>query len=757
MNIKKRNLVFFAFLFSMGSSSQDISDFDLSQLTPEQIGIVTDALSNQSIDYVDSEDPIEVNESIVMNETPTDSNKLEGEKFGYDFFTSMPTSLSAVGDLPLPNDYKISLKDQFTIILSGSKNAVFDLSVKLDGSILFPELGAIRVEGLTFGEVSEKLSKKVEQSYVGVDIDVSLKKLSAKKITIVGAVKIPGTYLVNPFSTITGALAYSGGISEIGTLRNIKLIRIDGSVFNFDLYDLLINGDRSKDLTIEAGDTILIGPASQFVEIRGQVRRPATYEVLSNETINDLVDFSLGFTEISNKSNISIETLNLESSSVIIRTIDNLNQELENVISVQVFGYVSEKNSDIRVIGAVEEPGLYDIEKYQTLENLINDLNFIDEYPWLGVLEQFDSDNYIKTIKLFNLVDEETYKNINLLPNSKLIISNIDQRTYPEASEETIKTISDYSLEIIHRGIPYSLPVYGKYKVETFVNFLGLDMTDVNKEATYISPLENIVLNMDYREMIFEAQKFHNVSFRSPINDLIKVSISGSVEFPGEYTLSSNTTLQELYNLVGNFKKEAYEDGIVFFRSSIREQQLQAIEKSQSEIENVLLSNMIEGNDTIDVQLLNSLSSQINPENLGRISGNYSRNSYEAMETILYDGDEIIIPTNPNTISILGEVLNPISIAYQKNLSVQDVVEMSGGFQESADRSRVYIIKANGIVVSSSRNIFKGKVTLLPGDTVVVPRKLVIESQGLQLLLPLTNLLSNLAFSAAAIDNLSNN
>ena len=237
MNIKKRNLVFFAFLFSMGSSGQDISDFDLSQLTPEQIGIVTDALSNQSIDYVDSEDPIEVNESIVMNETPTDSNKLEGEKFGYDFFTSMPTSLSAVGDLPLPNDYKISLKDQFTIILSGSKNAVFDLSVKLDGSILFPELGAIRVEGLTFGEVSEKLSKKVEQSYVGVDIDVSLKKLSAKKITIVGAVKIPGTYLVNPFSTITGALAYSGGISEIGTLRNIKLIRIDGSVFNFDLYD----------------------------------------------------------------------------------------------------------------------------------------------------------------------------------------------------------------------------------------------------------------------------------------------------------------------------------------------------------------------------------------------------------------------------------------------------------------------------------------------------------------------------------------
>ena len=152
----------------------------------------------------------------------------------------MPTSLTAVGDLPLPNDYKISLRDQFSVILSGSKDTVFNLNVKLDGTILFPEIGSVSVVGLTLKEVKDKLSRMIDQSYIGVSIDISLQNLSAKKITIVGAVNTPGTYLVNPFSTITSALAYSGGIAEIGSLREIKLIRNNGEIFLFDLYDLLL-------------------------------------------------------------------------------------------------------------------------------------------------------------------------------------------------------------------------------------------------------------------------------------------------------------------------------------------------------------------------------------------------------------------------------------------------------------------------------------------------------------------------------------
>ena len=246
--------------FSILSEAQEV-DLDLiSQLSPSELEAVMEALENQNIVNDELQGPIEIEESLKENiETEEESVT---NKYGYDFFSSMPTSLSAVGDLPLPNDYKISLKDQFRVILSGSKDQIFNLNVNLDGTVLFPELGSVSVAGLTLQEVKNRLSNMVNQSYIGVNIDISLQNLSAKKITIVGAVETPGTYLVNPFSTITGALAYSGGISEIGSLRDIKLIRNDGTSFSFDLYDLLIRGDRSNDVTIEAGDTILINPAS---------------------------------------------------------------------------------------------------------------------------------------------------------------------------------------------------------------------------------------------------------------------------------------------------------------------------------------------------------------------------------------------------------------------------------------------------------------------------------------------------------------
>ena len=236
MKYLKKYLFLIIVFYSYQSIGQDIvNEAIISSLSPDQINKAKDLYEEKSSSNILLDDnSSEISESLIDNNSGGDANIINGKKYGYDFFDSMPTSLVAVGDLPLPNDYKISLKDQFTIVLSGSKDDVFNLSVKLDGTILFPELGAVSVVGLTFGEVKEKLSQMIAKSYIGVNIGISLRNLSAKKITIVGAVKTPGTYLVNPFSTITGALAYSGGISEIGSLRKIKLIRNNGEVLSFD-------------------------------------------------------------------------------------------------------------------------------------------------------------------------------------------------------------------------------------------------------------------------------------------------------------------------------------------------------------------------------------------------------------------------------------------------------------------------------------------------------------------------------------------
>ena len=754
-NFKKYSFAIFS-IFPLFINGQAIDESILSQLSPDQIEMVKDVYASSNSPDIIIEELPPIDESLINKKLVSDANNIPGKKYGYDFFLSMPTSLSAVGDLPLPNDYKISLRDQFIVILSGTKDSIFNLDVNLDGTILFPELGSISVAGLSFQEVKEKLTKLIEQSYIGVTIDISLQNLSAKKITIVGAVKTPGTYLVNPFTTITGALAYSGGISEIGSLRDIKLIRNNTEIFSFDLYDLLIKGDRSNDITIEAGDTLLIRAANQFVEIEGAVKRPAIYEVLEGETFSNLVDFALGFNQTANKSNISASFLNLDAAKITKKNIKDLDESLENALSVQVFNYVNEEIANVQVLGAIDQPGFYDLSDYTDLKDLIDDLVFIDTYPWLAVLEQFDENKLITSSILFSLDDPTTYNSIKLLPNSKIYFADLETRSF-DVNTMSRSLINDYSLTLNHKEESSKLPVYGRYSVSSFIDYLGLDMSDVSEIATYISPLESIVINEDYKNMEYVAQKYNTVSFRSPENDLITVSVVGAVEFPGSYTLNDDATIEDLYQLIGKFKSQAYLEGIILTREVIRERQLKAIQKSREDLNKALLISSQKGEIIGDINIIRALSETIDPENLGRLAGDFSPNSRGSIDTVLFDGDKIIIPKNPNAINVLGEVLNPVAFEYSKNMSLGAAINMAGGYQQYADKRRVYVIRASGIVEKSRRNIFAGSISLNPGDTIVVPRKIITDNPGIDALVPVTQILSDIAFSAVALENLSNN
>ena len=754
-NFKKYSFAFFS-IFSLFVNSQAIDESILSQLSPDQIERAKSIYASSNSTDTEIEELPVVNESLVNKKSVGDANNIPGKKYGYDFFLSMPTSLTAVGDLPLPNDYKISLRDQFTVILTGSKDAIFNLNVKLDGTILFPELGSISVAGLTFQEVKDKLTKLIDKSYIGVTIDISLQNLSAKKITIVGAVKTPGTYLVNPFTTITGALAYSGGISEIGSLRDIKLIRNNTEIFSFDLYDLLIKGDRSNDITIQAGDTLLINAADQFVEIRGAVKRPAIYEVLEGETFSNLVDFALGFNQTANISNISASFLDLAEAKITKKNIMGLDESLANTLSVQVFSYVNEKIANVQVLGSIDQPGFYDLSDYEDLKDLIDNLEFVDVYPWLAVLEQFDENQLISSSILFNLDDPTTYDSIELLPNSRIYFADLETRSF-DVNAMSRSLIRDYSLVINHKQKSLTLPVFGRFSVSSFIDYLGLDMSDVSEIATYVSPLESIVINDDYREMDFVAQKYNTVSFKSPENDLITVSVNGAVEFPGSYTLNDDATIEDLYQLIGSFKSQAYLDGIILTRESIRKRQIKAIQKSKEDLNKALLISSQNSETISDINIIRALSESIDPENLGRLAGDFSPNSGASINTVLFDGDKIIVPKNPNAINIVGEVLNPVAFEYSKDMNISTAIRMAGGYQQYADKRRVYVIRASGIVDKSRRNIFVGNISLNPGDTIVVPRKVITDNPVIDALAPVTQILSDIAFSAAALENLSNN
>ena len=749
--------------FSSHGYGQEIDSSVMQNLSQEQIAIAKEFLDKDNIQAPIEEDSSEVGEESLRNNDECEGKNCELDKtpfasykkFGYDFISTSPTSIVATGDLPLPNEYKISLGDVISVVLSGSKKTMFDMRAQLDGTVFFPELGSISVAGESFQDVKNKLNNLIEQSYIGVSIDLSLKNLSAKKITIVGAVNNPGTYLVNPFTTISNSLAYSGGIQEIGSLRNIRLIRSNGDNFSFDLYDLLINGDRTNDITIESGDVILVGPATKFVNIDGMVVRPGLYEITENEDLSDLINYAMGFKGGANIEKITLDKLDSQSLTLTKVITKDISYNLKDIVQVQIYSYKNDISSSINVSGAVEQPGFYNLEDYDDLEQLIDALNFVDVYPWLAVLEQFDEDNLVKYSTLFSLKDPSTYRSIKLLPNSRVYFADMQSRNF-NVSSMTANLIRDYDLTIYHKQGAFSLPVYGRYSVQSFIDYLGLDMSDVSDEATYISPLENIVIKDNYKNMQFSAQKYNTVTFRSPINDLISVSIRGAIDYPGTYALQSNTTLQQLYGMIGSFKDEAFFEGIIFTRRSIRDRQLSSIQKSKEDLNRAILTSRQKGENIGDISVISALSESIEPENLGRIAGDFAPMSTSSQNTILADGDTIIIPINPNAISVLGEVLNPIAFEYSKKISVRSAIDNAGGYKDYAAKRKVYVIKANGMVKKVNRNIFAKNVTLEPGDSIIVPRKIITNNPGVAALIPITTILSDLAFSAAALETLSN-
>lgn len=754
-NLVKSFLVPFVVFISFHGYSQEIDASIIQNLSPEQIAKAQEALKSNNLATQTEQDSSNKEETLKSN-IEDENSILDNSKFGYNFISSSPTSIIATGDLPLPNEYQISLGDVIGVVLSGSKEQIFDMKVQLDGTVQFPELGSVSVAGESFQDIKNKFQNLIEQSYIGVSIDLSLKDLSAKKITIVGAVNNPGTYLVNPFTTISNSLAYSGGIQPIGSLRNIRLLRSNGDSFTFDLYKLLIDGDRTNDITIESGDVIVVDAANQFINITGMVKRPGTYEIIPGEDLSDILKFALGFSGGANTNKITLDKLDLENSSIIKIITNNTSYSLKDILSVNVFSYQNDNSSNIYVDGAVEEPGYYRLEEYEYLEGLIADLSFIDVYPWLAVLEQFDEDNMIKSTILFNLNDPNTFRSIKLLPNSRIFFADIDSREYAEVSNMAKGLIADYDLRINHKQGTYSLPVFGRFDVKSFINYLGLDMSDVENVATYISPLDNIVVTDDYENMQFIAKKYHTVSFRSPVNDLIRVTISGAVDFPGTYTMNANSVVNDLYGLVGDFKTEAFLEGIIFTRESVRNRQQQSINKSKEDLNKAILNSSQMVQNLGDINVIRALSETIEPENLGRIAGNFSPQSTTSINTILLDGDSLFVPRNPNTINVLGEVLNPIAFEYDKKITIRSAIENAGGYQEYADERRVYVIKANGLIEKANRNIFARNVRLEPGDAIVVPRKVITNNPAIEALLPLTQILSDLAFSAAAIESLSN-
>ena len=215
--------------------------------------------------------------SLPRKEETDEKPKLKS--FGYDLFSGQPDSFSPVSDIPPPDSYVLGPGDNLVVQLYGKENNSYILIVNREGQVQFPEIGPITLAGLTFNDARALLVDAVQQHMIGVKASITMGTLRSIRIFVLGEALHPGSYTVSSLSTMTNALFTSGGVSEIGSLRNIQLKRRGKLITTLDLYDLLLNGDTSKDARLLPGDVIFIPSIGATAGVSGEVRRPAIYEL----------------------------------------------------------------------------------------------------------------------------------------------------------------------------------------------------------------------------------------------------------------------------------------------------------------------------------------------------------------------------------------------------------------------------------------------------------------------------------------------
>ncbi len=753
------------FLLSFTTFSQEITSQQLEYLknNPE----ILENLSNGDVGNPESK--IEGNDSSldIENESTEIKEIEESEVFGFDFITKTPKSISSTSDLPVPNDYMLSLGDELKIILTGGKREVFNLTVGLDGTILFPELGSVTVFGESISEVRIKIENLIDLSYVGTEVSVSIEKLAARKINIIGAIENPGTYIVNPFSTITSSLGYSGGFKDYSSLRNIKLLR-EGKEISFDLYDLLIFGDRGKDISIQPGDTIKVEGSSSFISIEGAVIRPLVYEYSKNDTYEDLISFALGMTIDADKNNIYVtEISNGLKRTKKINLSDKVSDSFLEKLYVGSNVYVSDNNVFVDGYGVSKGFINSDISEF---EELISKLQFSSEiYPFYAVYEFETLKGLSKSKVAFSIADPETYKDFQLHSNSKIYFfdrdfiirlsefylndMNMEEINFEEDDNYLLNVpITSEFIQYKSPSIDLSLPVKGKITAKTLHEYFGVSEKISIENVAVITQIDSF---SDSYTKILDSDETVAITLPKVQTDLITISINGQILNPGVYKLPATTTLDELYILAGGLMENSFENGIFFSRVSVRENQERAIVEARTVLVDSLLQKSTTSEKAIgDISAIIELADNLEPT--GRITGNFYPNTEFSKTFILSDGDTIFIPSRTNEVTVEGEVLNSTSFLYNVDMSLVEYIDAAGGYSTYADKSAVFIIRANGTALKANKNIFSGNnLVIEKGDTIVVPRDLD-QIEGLPLVQAATEIISNIAFSAASLNAITN-
>ncbi len=687
----------------------------------------------------------------------------EKEIWGHSIFSNKNLSFEPSMNLPTPQNYRLGPGDEVIIDIWGvSQNTIREV-ISPDGNIMVEGVGPVYLNGLTIQAADRHIKRELSQIYFGLDKDdsgsnikLTLGQARSIQVNVLGEVENPGTYMLSSFATVFNALYMAGGVTEIGSMRDVRLYRNNREVAKIDFYDYLQNGILSDDIRLYDNDVVMVLPHSMLVNISGRVRRPMYYEMKDGESISTLLDYAGGLESDAYRNDIRV--IRMGEFQREIFTVSKDRQAdflLADGDSLYVDSIKTTFSNMAEIRGAVFRPGQFQIDgEITTVRALIEAAGGLceDAFPSRALLSRTNPDKTLTNLA----IDIQSMVNGNV-PDEPL--RNDDVLFIPSLFDiGEIKTISIYG-EVMFPG------VY-RYADNTAIEDLILQAGGL-KETASIAKVDVVRRKSDKNAFEKSDELSETISFsidenlslndggftlmpfdevyvrRSPGYALNRrVIVEGEVVFPGHYSLSTNNErLSDIVTRAGLFSNQAYPAGARLERKMTDEERIrmrktvETLSANDSLALAKTLEKLMEAT-TIDVGI--NLQEAID-------------NPGGADDIILRDGDRLIIPPFANTVKINGAVMFSNTTPYVKGKSLAYYIDKAGGFAQKAKKNKAYVVYMNGSVAKGRKASTK---LIQPGCEIIVPTKEKREGMSTSEILSLSSTSASLATVVLALINL---
>jgi protein involved in polysaccharide export with SLBB domain len=657
--------------------------------------------------------------------------------FGARLFDGGAAAFAPPEQIPVTAEYIVGPGDEILLRTWGQVTLNLALTVDRSGAVYIPQAGNVHVAGVAYGQLAAHLHAQLARVYRNFELNVNMGQLRSIQVFVVGSARRPGTYTVSSLSTLVSVLFASGGPANQGSMRRIQLKRGSNVVTEFDIYEFLAKGDKSKDARLLAGDVIHIPGVGPQAAVAGSVRNPAVYELKGETSLGALVEMTGGMTALADRRRASLERIRngatretaeitLDSSGLaapvrdgdllVIRTIP---PRFDNAVTLR---------------GNVSNPGRFPWRAGMKLRDVIPDK------------ESLVTRDYWKKRNVAGFTSPD--ESIAADPGSEA--QRAPARTQLERGGADI----NWAYALLERQNPHDLSAQ-------------LLPFDLGKLVLDGDESQNLELQPGDTVTVFSQN-----DIRVPISKQNRrIRLEGEFRAAGIYAVRPGETLGQLIERVGGLTPEAYLYASEFQRESTRREQQRRLDQFTLEMEREIEqfgASKVAGISTPEesAALVARLESQRRLAQrmrslplTGRIVLGLDPGSNELtklMKLPLEDGDRFVVPPRSATVNVLGSVYNPSSFLHAANLRLADYLQEAGGATRTADKGRIFIIRADGSVTprQSSSSPFKKSfeaALLNPGDSVVVPEQMpkVPFMKGLR---DWTQVFSNLALGAAAIN-----